>query len=292
MRHRLRNSFDVASSGSSAAVAQKLRRLSGVDVPAVHPLGAPCDITVGGSGLDRGSRIGVAHSGLLSEQVSWVAFTAGRHSCAGKGALLATALRPSRRACEAACLAAPPCGAIAWKAADGRCELRTAACDPVGCNWDFGAAPNELLPEAFPLAQRRDHLAVVYDTNILGRVPNAMSVVVPRPEHARALASEEGGPSIMRRYNKKLGGVFKLRTKKPKWNGELEAWTMDFKGRVKIASKKNFQMIDEDDKDETVLMMFGKAAKHRFSLDYRAPITAIQAMSIALTSFADKLVVT
>ena len=24
---------------------------------------------------------------------------------------------------------------------------------------------------------------------------------------------------------------------------ELEAWTMDFKGRVKVASKKNFQMI-------------------------------------------------
>ena len=155
--------------------------------------------------------------------------------------------------------------------------------------WDFGAAPDELLPEAFPLAQRRDHLAVVYDTNILGRVPNAMTVIVPRPEHAAALASEDGGPSIMRRHNKRLGGVRILRTKKPKWNDELEAWTMDFKGRVKVASKKNYICEDED---ETILMLFGKAAKHRFSLDYRSPITALQAMSIALTSFADKLVVT
>ena len=43
---------------------------------------------------------------------------------------------------------------------------------------------------------------------------------------------------------------------------------------------------------KTAAQWFGKAAKHRFSLDYRAPLTAIQAMSIALTSFADKLVVT
>ena len=38
-----------------------------------------------------------------------------------------------------------------------------------------------------------------------------------------------------------MGGVAELKTKKPKWNAELDAWVMDFKGRVKIASKKNFQ---------------------------------------------------
>ena len=40
-----------------------------------------------------------------------------------------------------------------------------------------------------------------------------------------------------------------LVTKKPRWNADLDAWTMDFKGRVKLASKKNFQLIVEDDRE-------------------------------------------
>lgn len=39
-------------------------------------------------------------------------------------------------------------------------------------------------------------------------------------------------------------------------------------------------------------MLFGKVTKHRFSLDYQAPMTAAGAFAVALTSFADKLLVT
>ena len=40
------------------------------------------------------------------------------------------------------------------------------------------------------------------------------------------------------------------------------------------------------------LMRFGKVTDDRYSLDYRYPLSPIQALCIALSSFSDKLVVT
>ena len=82
-----------------------------------------------------------------------------------------------------------------------------------------------------------------------------------------------------------------LETKKPRWNAELDAWTMDFKGRVKMASKKNFQLIQESD-PEKILMLFGKVTKNRFTLDFRPPMTVCKSLAVALSTFADKLAVT
>jgi len=81
---------------------------------------------------------------------------------------------------------------------------------------------------------------------------------------------------------------------------------LDFKGRVTIASKKNFivefppatgKVLEGKDKAENsvdgpILMLFGKAKKHVFSLDYAPPMSCIQAFAVALTTFAYKLVVT
>ena len=57
------------------------------------------------------------------------------------------------------------------------------------------------------------------------------------------------------------------------WSDDLEAWTMDFHGRVKLASKKNFLLVSEN-APKDVLMLFGKVAKTHFSLDYRAPLSS------------------
>ena len=96
-----------------------------------------------------------------------------------------------------------------------------------------------------------------------------------------------------------------LQSRKPRWSEQLEAWTMDFKGRVKKASKKNFQLISatdvesssldvtaDDDDDGKVLMLFGKVSRDRFSLDFAPPLSIVQALAIALTTFTDKIAVT
>ena len=166
--------------------------------------------------------------------------------------------------------------------------------------FDHGCSAEEIPPEAFPAAARCEHGAILYETNVMGRVPNAMTVVIPNADGKHVSRS---GLGVVRRYQKKMGGIMKLRTKKPVWNADLDAWTMDFHGRVKLASKKNFQLVDypisgsSNARSKTCasdppLMLFGKLTKHRFSLDYRAPLSAVQVLAVALSSFADKLMVT
>jgi hypothetical protein len=90
-------------------------------------------------------------------------------------------------------------------------------------------------------------------------------------------------------------------TKKPSWNEELGAWTLNFNGRVKVASKKNLLMVAENQNlameeefggEEKIYLRFGKVTKTRFTLDHQAPISPILALAIACSSFAHKIVVT
>ncbi|KAG1363206.1 Tubby-like F-box protein [Cocos nucifera] len=94
-----------------------------------------------------------------------------------------------------------------------------------------------------------------------------------------------------------------LRNKAPRWHEQLQCWCLNFRGRVTIASVKNFQLIaatqpaagaptpsqpmpSEHDK---VILQFGKVAKDMFTMDYRYPLSAFQAFAICLSSFDTKL---
>lgn len=97
-----------------------------------------------------------------------------------------------------------------------------------------------------------------------------------------------------------------LRNKAPRWHDQLQCWCLNFKGRVTVASVKNFQLVaatqpsagaptpsqpappppSEHDK---VILQFGKVAKDMFTMDYRYPLSAFQAFAICLSSFDTKL---
>uniref|UniRef100_A0A0E0L312 Tubby-like F-box protein n=1 Tax=Oryza punctata TaxID=4537 RepID=A0A0E0L312_ORYPU len=95
-----------------------------------------------------------------------------------------------------------------------------------------------------------------------------------------------------------------LRNKAPRWHEQLQCWCLNFRGRVTIASVKNFQLIaasaqppagaptpsqpapPEQDK---IILQFGKVAKDMFTMDYRYPLSAFQAFAICLSSFDTKL---
>jgi len=89
-------------------------------------------------------------------------------------------------------------------------------------------------------------------------------------------------------------------TKKPSWNEELSAWTLNFNGRVKAASKKNFlltgeignESMEHEFGEDATFLRFGKITKTRFTLDFQAPITPFIAIAIACSSFAKKMAVT
>ena len=111
---------------------------------------------------------------------------------------------------------------------------------------------------------------IIYDQNPLGRIPNAMKIVLSS-----------------------TGNI--LHTKKPRWSDTF-GWSLDFKKRVTIASKKNFLLLPMSNHEamsteKEIVMLFGKFKKHEFSLDICPPMNVIVAFAIALTTFADKLMV-
>ncbi|KAJ4772480.1 Tubby-like F-box protein [Rhynchospora pubera] len=112
-----------------------------------------------------------------------------------------------------------------------------------------------------------------------------------------------------------------LRNKAPRWHEQLQCWCLNFRGRVTVASVKNFQLIaaagssgptghtgavnplpaagpapppsgagsaSSSDHDK-IILQFGKVAKDMFTMDYRYPLSAFQAFAICLTSFDTKL---
>ncbi|XP_073031451.1 tubby-like F-box protein 14 [Primulina eburnea] len=94
-----------------------------------------------------------------------------------------------------------------------------------------------------------------------------------------------------------------LKNKPPRWHEQLQCWCLNFRGRVTVASVKNFQLIaasqpaagaptpsqtTQFDHDK-VILQFGKVGKDMFTMDYRYPLSAFQAFAICLSSFDTKL---
>lgn len=96
-----------------------------------------------------------------------------------------------------------------------------------------------------------------------------------------------------------------LKNKSPRWHEQLQCWCLNFRGRVTVASVKNFQLIAatttqpsasgasssqpvQPDHDK-IILQFGKVGKDIFTMDYRYPLSAFQAFAICLSSFDTKL---
>merc|ERR1711907_135281 len=76
-----------------------------------------------------------------------------------------------------------------------------------------------------------------------------------------------------------------LKTKLPKWNKQTKSLVLDFSGRVKKASARNFQLCPKEGegKDEHVFLQYGKVKKNHYALDFRHPLSPLQALGIALS---------
>ena len=127
--------------------------------------------------------------------------------------------------------------------------------------------------------------------------------------------------SAQRGFTKRPGvsstdGAMSLRTKMPVWNEEMQSYTLDYGGRARLASAKNFQLelttsTSEALSNETpeemeefrrsrrskkgkgsrkarrmdgVAMQFGKYDDDTFNLDFAHPLCGLQALAIALST--------
>ncbi|MCL7043272.1 hypothetical protein MKW94_018291 [Papaver nudicaule] len=90
-------------------------------------------------------------------------------------------------------------------------------------------------------------------------------------------------------------GFLVLKNKSPRWHEQLQCWCLNFRGRVTVASVKNFQLVASPEngpsgpEHEKVLLQFGKVGKDLFTMDYQYPVSAFQAFAICLSSFDTKI---
>jgi tubby-related protein 1 len=193
--------------------------------------------------------------------------------------------------------------------------------------YDSGRNPNNstaYFDERTDVPIRSELGAVVYSSNFIGsRGPRQMQVCINRidddtdkPTKAwqPAHRDEEMIQCFKHRVPAALRHLVVLENKEPQWNEDLGAHVLNFNGRVTQASVKNFQLIDKsthhhnegrldkritNDGDssksksnhekDVVVLQFGRVAKDEFTLDFRWPMSPVQAFAIALSSCDAKL---
>ena len=121
-----------------------------------------------------------------------------------------------------------------------------------------------------------------------------MTVVIPSLDSRskrKSFVSDQKGESIMDLFKQTNGDTDDMivyQNKSPAWNEQLGAFCLNFNGRVTEASVKNFQLVEADESDD-VVCQFGKISDNEFTMDYKYPMSALQAFAVCLTSFDGKL---
>jgi tubby-related protein 1 len=123
-----------------------------------------------------------------------------------------------------------------------------------------------------------------------GSQPRKMSIVVPElaadytPVPHRIYDEDTDGMSEMLKQADLtvIKRVHVFESNEPVFeNGN---YRLNFRGRVSVPSVKNFQLVSPHDIDD-IICQFGKIGEDRFHLDFKAPLNAFQAFSLALCQF-------
>ncbi|CAF0823532.1 unnamed protein product [Rotaria sordida] len=160
--------------------------------------------------------------------------------------------------------------------------------------YDHGLSPNKSSSKHSNNKEslRRELAAIVYNVNVFGiKGPRQMSAMLPELGHDIQPTKHEDG--ILDQWrDRHLNYLIQLRNRSPKYNEETKNYVLQFMGnRVAQPSVKNFQMIIENEnREEEIIMQFGRVDKETFTCDFRYPLSAIQAFAIALSSFDSRIV--
>jgi hypothetical protein len=122
----------------------------------------------------------------------------------------------------------------------------------------------------------------------------------PPPSSISTAQASSSSTKLVESVQQQSAKPLQLRNKHPHWNEDLHCWCLNFRGRVKLASVKNFQLVQDIDQTDSeliaegnegkVIMQFGKVEDDLFILDFNpTAVSAIQAFAIALSTFDGKL---
>ncbi|GAX73981.1 hypothetical protein CEUSTIGMA_g1431.t1 [Chlamydomonas eustigma] len=132
--------------------------------------------------------------------------------------------------------------------------------------------------------------------------PRSMHVIVPMPETQWQPTAPDGSDSLSNSLElakrRELAPhmerkISTLCSKPPEYDESIKGYTLDFHGRVKAPSVKNFQLVawnhNSDKKGGDLLLQFGKIEEDLYALDFAYPMTVHSAFAIALASIDTKL---
>lgn len=153
---------------------------------------------------------------------------------------------------------------------------------------DDGIAPRYVKSLAARKNARRDLLNVVFQKGASFSVtPREMRVSIPAieddgtPYIFRPLVESQ---SILLRAKARDSKLLYLGNKTPRYNEEQKSYVLDFGSRVTTASIKNFQLIAPGYEDN-ILMQFGRSGSNKFTMDFKWPLSPIQAFGLVLSCF-------
>ncbi|XVF17917.1 hypothetical protein REPUB_Repub10bG0166200 [Reevesia pubescens] len=205
----------------------------------------------------------------------------------------------------------PPCDSIIPSTTRSNLRFHSKQVSPrlPACNYCIGTITYELnvLRTRGP---RRMH-CILHSIPISaiqegGTAPTPLAFPQPFDEQLSPLPSSKGKEPITYTCSPSLpatpvfspgsGEPLILKNKAPRWHEQLQCWCLNFKGRVTVASVKNFQLVAavepshnvSPEEQEKVILQFGKIGKDIFTMDYRYPLSAFQAFAICLSSFDTK----
>jgi tubby-related protein 1 len=159
--------------------------------------------------------------------------------------------------------------------------------------FDNGHNPKD-EPEFVGQEVRNELGAITYAANVWGsRGPRKMQAALPTVDAQNKMVLSDplksSGEEILNKIrNRNCRDTVYLINNPPRWNEQVGAYVLNFNGRVTMASVKNFQLVDPEERS-TVVLQFGRVGKDEFTMDFHYPISPFQAFAITLSSFDSKI---
>eukprot|EP00750_Incisomonas_marina_P006587 INCI14676.1.p1 GENE.INCI14676.1~~INCI14676.1.p1 ORF type:complete len:755 (-),score=138.94 INCI14676.1:100-2364(-) len=173
--------------------------------------------------------------------------------------------------------------------------------------FDNGGNPRDLVGDREGERPRSEQLVIGFKRQMtIGRSPKSIQLLVPAIDEAEDEDGQPGpsGASVMGpeplicRPLTKTDGLKRWQTelpdcvstfvnKNPEYNKELKKYLLSFGGRITKASVKNFQLIQKTGPtslSSEITLQFGRRqAKDIFALDFRYPLSPLQAFAVAVS---------
>ena len=130
------------------------------------------------------------------------------------------------------------------------------------------------------------------EKDLFGKQPRKMRVIVPKVDFNKVSIwkprTKAEGMYENYKAKSKMSEMQEMISMDPKWDDKFKCFRLNFKGRVKMRSVKNYKLCRTYD-DSVCISQFGKVEKDVFNIDVRYPFSIMQAFGVAISSLDMKL---